>query len=162
MSCAWLVSDRSWNPSAGRSYADYQSRVVRTSAILAALLGRAAPGPPSPPAPPPPCAKPDRAFQRLHTHAKSVVCARRCVARSHGLTRISSCGVFRLGQAPEATALRLRRTFGGMQGQGGGLWHSDRVQRRDHSRRLRVDVCQAGDSATSLTSGPLLLDRKRF
>ena len=61
----WLVSDRSWNPSAGRSYADYQSRVVRTSEILAALLGRAAPGPPSPPVPPPPCAKPDYSIHTI-------------------------------------------------------------------------------------------------
>ena len=32
------MADRSWNPQAGRSYADYQIRVASTTRVLAALL----------------------------------------------------------------------------------------------------------------------------
>lgn len=51
------MSDKSWNPAAGRSYTDYQSRVESTSAILAALLGRPPPAPPGPALPAPPLPK---------------------------------------------------------------------------------------------------------
>ncbi len=71
---SWLVSDRSWNPTAGRSYADYQSRVIKTSGVLAALLGRPPPAPPSPPAPPP-CAGPDHQALCAHLRERLSPCA---------------------------------------------------------------------------------------
>jgi hypothetical protein len=50
------MADRSWNPQAGRSYADYQIRVASTTRVLAALLGRSTAAPP--PLPPPPAPLP--------------------------------------------------------------------------------------------------------
>ena len=47
------MADRSWAPSAGRTYADYQARVVGTSRVLAALLRRASATPTPTPTPPP-------------------------------------------------------------------------------------------------------------
>jgi hypothetical protein len=46
------MSDRSWNPQAGRSYADYQVRVNATTYLLGKLLATLPP-PPPPPTPPP-------------------------------------------------------------------------------------------------------------
>ena len=47
------MSDRSWNPQAGRSYVDFQSRVGHTTSLLAKLLPAAPPAPPPKPLPGP-------------------------------------------------------------------------------------------------------------
>jgi hypothetical protein len=48
------MSDRSWNPQAGRTYADYQVRVVGATSLLQKLIAMLPPGPaPPPPAPTP-------------------------------------------------------------------------------------------------------------
>ena len=41
------MADRSWNPAAARTYADYQVRVASTTDLLSALLGLAPAGPPA-------------------------------------------------------------------------------------------------------------------
>jgi len=50
------MSDRSWYPQAGRTYADYQVRVAKTTSLLAKLIASipAPPPPPTPPIPQPP------------------------------------------------------------------------------------------------------------
>lgn len=54
------MSDRSWHPEAGRSFADYQGRVSAATTLLAKLLAAIVPSgpPPAPPAPPAPLPEP--------------------------------------------------------------------------------------------------------
>jgi len=55
------MAERSWNPSAVRSFADFQGRANRTAALLRKLLARL-PAPPAPPAPPTPSPVPGGKF----------------------------------------------------------------------------------------------------